>query len=216
MTSVRVPHQPVEPAVPAEPDTVADEGRAKRTADAVAWTVGHGTRTTAELAALLRAVDVDRVIDVRRFPSSRHNPQFARRRLAAELPALGLTYDWRGGALGGRRPSGAEARDPVWRNAAFRAYAAYMGSMAFRIALAELEAEIATGQRVAILCAETLWWRCHRRLIADALVLDGIEVRHLIAHGPGQPHRTHPGLRRDQMGRLTYDGARSGEPHTHS
>ena len=216
MTSVRGLREWAGPEAPARPGAVADEGAETRAARSLAWTVGHGTRTTAELAALLRAVDVHRVIDVRRFPSSRHNPQFARERLAAEFPALGVAYDWRGGALGGWRPSGAAAREPVWRNAAFRAYAAYMGSGAFQVALAELEAEIAAGQRLALMCAETLWWRCHRRLIADALVLDGFAVRHLIERSPGQPHRRHPGLRRDQMGRLAYDGARSGEPHTRS
>ncbi len=212
MTSVRVAGEREGQEAPARLDEVAEEGGDTRAGRLLAWTVGHGTRTTAELAALLRAVDVRRVIDVRRFPSSRHNPQFARERLAAELPALGLAYDWRGGALGGRRPSGTAAGEPAWRNAAFRAYAAYMGSGAFRVALAELEAEVAAGQRLALMCAETLWWRCHRRLIADALVLDGFAVRHLVDRSPGQPHRPHPGLRRDQMGRLAYDGPEYGGP----
>ena len=207
MTSVRGLRELAGPEAPARPDAFADEGGGIRAARSLAWTVGHATRTTAELAALLRAVDVHRVIDVRRFPSSRHNPQFARERLAVEFPALGLAYDWLGGALGGRRLSGAADQEPGWRNAAFRAYAAYMGSEAFRVALAELEAEIAAGQRLALMCAETLWWRCHRRLIADALVLDGVAVRHLMVRSPGQLHRPHPGLRRDPMGRLAYDGA---------
>lgn len=175
------------------------------------WTVGHGTRATADLAALLREAGVARVLDVRRFPASRRNPQFARERLAVELPILGLGYDWRGQALGGRRSLGAADRAGAWRNAAFRAYAAYMQSEVFRSALTDLEVEIAAGEHVVLMCAETLWWRCHRRLIADALVLDGFPVRHLIDRPPGRPHQPHPTVRHDETGRLVYEAARASD-----
>jgi hypothetical protein len=97
-------------------------------------------------------------------------------------------------------------RHTTWTNAAFRAYAGYMETSAFRAALQEIEAETRSGQRLVMLCAETLWWRCHRRLIADALLLDGFEVRHLIDGAPGQPHRLHPAVRRGEAGELVYDG----------
>src|SRR5450759_2262406 len=125
--------------------------------------------------------------------------------LAAFLHAAGIDYEWRGDELGGRRALRPGNRQTSWTNRAFRAYAAHMESADFRTALAVLEAETAAGRRLALMCAETLWWRCHRRLIADALVLDGFEVRHLIDHVPGKPHRLHPGVRRDDAGVVVYD-----------
>jgi len=169
------------------------------------WTIGHGTRSILELTGLLHAVGIEKLVDVRRFPGSRRNPQFSRERLAAELPAAGIHYDWRGDELGGRRSLGPGNLNTSWTNRAFRAYAGHMESADFRTALAAIEADAATGRRLALMCAETLWWRCHRRLIADALVLDGFEVRHLIDHIPGKPHRLHPGVRRDDAGVVVYD-----------
>jgi uncharacterized protein (DUF488 family) len=169
------------------------------------WTIGHGTRSMAELAGLLHAAGIEKLVDVRRFPGSHRNPQFSRDRLAMELPAAGIHYDWRGDELGGRRSLAPGNLNTSWTNRAFRAYAGHMESVEFRTGLALLEAETAAGRRQALMCAETLWWRCHRRLIADALVLDGFEVRHLIDHMPGQPHRLHPGVRRDEAGVVVYD-----------
>ena len=170
------------------------------------WTIGHGTRSKLELAALLHAAGIENLVDIRRFPGSHRNPQFSRERLAVELPAAGIDYEWRGDELGGRRALGLGNRQTSWTNRAFRAYAAHMESADFRTALVVLEAETAAGRRLALMCAETLWWRCHRRLIADALMLDGFEVRHLIDHVPGQLHPLHPGVRRDDAGALVYDG----------
>jgi uncharacterized protein (DUF488 family) len=153
-------------------------------------TVGHGTRTTAELAALLSWAGVATLIDVRRYPRGRRQPHLSRERLAIDLPERGLAYEWWGEALGGRRSlTGATVPGSGWRQPAFAAYSAYMASPTFRDALAELERRARAGEALAVMCAETVWWRCHRRLIADALVLDGFAVEHLIDRVPGRPHR---------------------------
>ncbi len=154
------------------------------------WTVGHGTRTTEDLAVLLRSAGISTLIDVRRYPEGRRQPHLARQRLAIDLPRLGIAYEWWGEALGGRRGASTPERvSSPWRSASFAAYAAYMVTDAFRTGLAALQARIETGEVLAIMCAETLWWRCHRRLIADALTLNGLEVRHLLDRPPGVPHR---------------------------
>ena len=161
-----------------------------RSAAAVVRTIGHGTRSTDELAALLRQADVTTLIDVRRYPLGRRQPHLSREALAEALPALGIGYEWWGEALGGRRaPSPGAVARTGWRNPAFAGYAEYMASPEFGDALAALEERVRAGEAVAIMCAETVWWRCHRRLIADALVRDGIEVEHLIDSVPGRPHR---------------------------
>lgn len=107
------------------------------------WTTGHGARSMLELAELLQAAGVEKLVDVRRYPGSHRNPQFSRDRLAAELPAAGIQYDWRGDELGGRRSLEPGERDSSWTNRAFRAYAAHMESVDLQTALAALEAETA-------------------------------------------------------------------------
>jgi uncharacterized protein (DUF488 family) len=157
---------------------------------AVIWTVGHGTRATKGLAALLSAAGVATVFDVRRYAEGRRQPRFAREQLEADLPLLGIRYEWWGETLGGRRSFGAPSTTPsAWRSHAFAAYAAYMLSDTFQAAVVALEARAQAGEAIAVMCAETRWWRCHRRLIADALVLDGFTVRHLIDKPPGVAHR---------------------------
>jgi uncharacterized protein (DUF488 family) len=152
-------------------------------------TIGHGTRTTAQLAALLRAAGVEVLIDVRRYPAGRRQPHLARERLAVDLPAFGLRYEWWGERLGGRRTADpATAAASRWRSPAFAAYEAYMQTPEFRQALATLEDRARAGEQIAIMCSETVWWRCHRRLIADALTADGFVVEHLIDRVPGRPH----------------------------
>jgi uncharacterized protein (DUF488 family) len=160
-------------------------------AQATVRTIGHGTRTTDELASLLVTAGVSTLIDVRRYPLGRRQPHVSRERLAVELPQRGVGYEWWGEALGGRRlEAGVKPpRDSGWRTPSFAAYSAYMATPAFRTALAELEHRVGTGEALALMCAETVWWRCHRRLIADALVLDGFEVEHIIDRVPGRPHR---------------------------
>lgn len=153
-------------------------------------TIGHGTRTTDELVSLLSAAGIVTLIDVRRYPAGRRQPHLSRERLAADLPERGVAYEWWGEALGGRRSAtGATGADSGWRSPAFAAYRAHMSTPEFQSALAELEERASAGEGLAIMCAETVWWRCHRRLIADALTLDGFAVEHLIDRVPGRPHR---------------------------
>ncbi|HET8777179.1 MAG TPA: DUF488 domain-containing protein [Candidatus Limnocylindria bacterium] len=151
-------------------------------APAVIHTIGHGTRTTDEIVALLKAAGVETLVDVRRYPAGRRQPHLARERLAIDVPERGLAYEWWGDALGGRRTADADTlAASAWRNPAFAAYEAYARTPAFRSALEALEARARAGEEIAIMCAETLWWRCHRRLIGDALVADGFTVEHLTA-----------------------------------
>ena len=171
---------------------------------ATLFTVGHGTRTTEELASLLRESSVELVVDVRRFPGSRRHPHLARERLEQDLPVLGIAYSWWGEHLGGRRSRSATTRHPVWRNAAFQGYADHMDGAPFRAELERLEAE-ARDTRLAVMCAETLWWRCHRRLIADVLVARGHSVLHLMGPGKQQPHPLNPSARRTEDGWIVYD-----------
>ncbi len=134
------------------------------------------------------------MIDVRRYPAGRRQPHLSRESLADALPDRGIGYEWWGDALGGRRRSTSpNAGDRSgWRNPAFAAYAEHMTTSEVGAALASLEDRARSGEALAIMCAETVWWRCHRRLIADALVRDGIAVEHLIDRVPGRAHRGLP------------------------
>lgn len=171
------------------------------------YTVGHGTRGARGLAEVLRAAGVARLADVRRFPGSRRQPEVGRAHLERVLPELGIAYDFLGEELGGRRHAAARSRHPAWRNASLRAYADHMDSPAFRAALEHLERTAAQAP-TALMCAETLWWRCHRRLIADALVLRGHEVIHLIDRSTRQVHELHPAVRAED-GWPVYDGGQT-------
>jgi uncharacterized protein (DUF488 family) len=169
------------------------------------FTVGHGTRTTDELAAVLRSAGVELLVDVRRFPGSRRNPHLSREALAADLPERGLEYQWWGEELGGRRRAlKTGSRHPAWRNDAFRAYADYTDTPEFRAALVAL-LDLAGAQPTAVMCAETLWWRCHRRLIADAATARGADVVHLLDVGQRQPHAPSPAMRIGDDGWPVYD-----------
>ena len=174
-------------------------------ASSVLWTVGHGNRSAAELLALLAEHGVARLVDVRRYPGSRRNPQFGRDALAAELAAHQLAYEWWGQSLGGRRgPASDETRHPAWNDASFRAYADHMDRPEFRETFSHLLAT-SSKQPTAIMCAETLWWRCHRRLLSDAAVLAGTPVVHLVSPGRSEPHRVHPAARVAEDGWPVYD-----------
>ena len=149
------------------------------------FTIGHGTRPAEELVASLREVDAQTLVDVRRFPGSRRNPQFGQAALAETLRKAGIAYR-HAEELGGRRSGEpGEERFSCIRVAAFRSYAARMGSAAWQNALKEALAE----PTPCFMCAETLWTRCHRRLIAELLVARGYEVVHLIRPGRREPHR---------------------------
>ena len=176
------------------------------------FTVGHGTRTTEELAGILKEAGVELLVDVRRFPGSRRHPHFSKEALAVSLPALGIAYEWRGEELGGRRSRKKDGttRHPAWRNDAFAGYADYTDTQPFRDALEALEKE-AAGTAIAVMCAETLWWRCHRRLIADALVARGNEVVHLVQPGKSAPHPLNEFARPGPDGYPVYDVGVTGE-----
>ena len=155
--------------------------------------VGHGTQTADELARLLTGAGVLGLVDVRIAPGSRRNPQFQRAELERWLPASGVSYRW-DKRLGGYRPLPVDSPDVALRNDSFRAYAGYMRTPDFATALGELIAQ-AADERVAIMCSETVWWRCHRRLIADALVTLGVDVVHVADATHAQPHVVAPPAR---------------------
>src|SRR4051812_11588665 len=128
------------------------------------WTVGHSTRSIEEFLAMLKSQRIEAVADVRRVPGSRRHPQFGQESLVASLAAAGIGY-FHFGELGGRRPALPGSPNTGWRNAAFQGYADYMMSEPFQAGFERL-LELASKQRTAIMCAEALWWRCHRGLIA--------------------------------------------------
>jgi len=154
------------------------------------WTIGHSTRSIEELLAVLDVHGIETIVDVRRFPGSRRLPQFGSAALESALAEHGVDYRWIG-ALGGRRRPDPASPNDGWRNDAFRGYADHTASEEFAGGLFELEI-IASGSRSAIMCAEALWWRCHRRLIADVLTSLGYEVRHIRDASEAEVHRLAP------------------------
>lgn len=172
-------------------------------------TVGHSTHPIDRFLPLLRRGGVRAIADVRRFPGSRRNPQFGAAALGAALAEAGIAYEPFGDELGGRRaPSGAAeggGRDnSAWRNASFRAYADHMGSREFAAGLERLEA-LARERRTAIMCAESDPRRCHRQLIADALLARGWSVFDLLADG-GLVRRSLSPHAAIEAGRVSYPG----------
>ena len=159
---------------------------------------------------MLDGAGVTRVVDVRRFPGSRRHPHVAREELERWLPDAGIGYRWEP-RLGGRRSVPAESPDVWWQVAAFRAYAGYTRTTEFRAGFAALLSEAAgvTGGRVAVMCSEAVWWRCHRRLISDvAVLLHDVPVLHLGHDGRLSPHPPSAGARRTDAG-LVYDAVPS-------
>ncbi len=165
--------------------------------------IGHGTLPASALAELLEGAGVAQVVDIRSFPGSRRNPQYHRDQLERWLPEAGIAYSW-DGRLGGRRPLRPGSPNVALRHEAFRAYADYMATEEFSTGLDSL-VELAATNQVAMMCAESVWWRCHRRLLADALVLlRDVDVCHLFHDGRLAHHPVTPAARRvgDQ---LVYD-----------
>jgi len=168
------------------------------------WTVGHSNRSLADLIALLANQAISMLADVRRFPGSKRQPQFGRDSLEVALNQAGIAYR-HFEALGGRRRGNRkDSPNTAWRSESFNAYADHMLTDEFRAALDELMA-LASSSPTAILCAEAVPWRCHRQLIADALVARGWEVRHLLGAGRTQPHRLTE-FAKVSDGQVTYPG----------
>jgi len=171
-------------------------------------TVGHGEATQAELTDLLVGAGVSLVVDVRRFPGSRRHPHFARSEIEHWLPAAGIDYRWEPRLGGRRRPSPEDAdSDPWWKVEAFRAYAAHTRTQEFRAGMGDLLADVSRCRdaSVAVMCSESLWWRCHRRLIADvAVLIHQVSVRHLGHDGRLTDHVPAAGARISADG-LRYD-----------
>jgi uncharacterized protein (DUF488 family) len=173
-----------------------DPGRQPGPLNQTLWTVGHGTAGRQELAELLAGAGIESVVDVRTAPGSRRHPQFRREAMAGWLPEAGIGYRWER-ALGGWRKPDPASVNHVLRHPGFRGYADYMRMPPFWAALDGLLAGAAKVP-TTVLCSESLWWRCHRRLLADALVLlRGVEVLHLRHDGGVEPHRPTDGVRRD-------------------
>ena len=171
-------------------------------------TVGHGEASQTQLVDLLVVADVALVVDVRRFPGSRRHPHVARAEIEQWLPSSGVPYRWEP-RLGGRRrvPRTQEDSDPWWKVEAFRAYAAHTRTEEFQAAAVELLDDVSARPpgNVAIMCSESLWWRCHRRLIADVMVLlEAVPVRHLGHDGQLTDHVPAAGARISSDG-LRYD-----------
>lgn len=164
-------------------------------------TVGHGRLCESEFVSLVRGAGTTEVVDVRMFPGSRRNPQFRREDMELWLPESGTAYRWMP-ALGGRRRSVPDSRHTALRHPSFRAYADYMETDDFRDGIDEL---LALGDQRVVMCSESLWWRCHRRLIADYVsLLRDVEVLHLMPDGRQTPHRPTEGVR-VLDGTLVYD-----------
>jgi uncharacterized protein (DUF488 family) len=165
------------------------------------WTIGHSTRPFDDFVALLEAWSIETLVDVRTVPKSRRNPQFNTDSLATSLPERGVAYVHMP-ELGGFRKPRVDSPNMAWQNESFRGYADYMLTEEFEVALDRLVA-IAEGSRVAIMCAEAVPWRCHRSLIADALVARGHAVRHIMSDVKSDEHKMTRFARVDG-GRVSY------------
>lgn len=150
------------------------------------YTIGHSTHPIGEFIAMLRSFKIETLVDVRTIPASRHNPQFGQKALGRALKKAGIAYVSMK-PLGGLRHARKDSPNMGWRNSSFRGYADYMLTDEFAQALDEL-IEIARKSRTCIMCAEALPWRCHRSLIADALLVRGISVEHIMGEGKASPH----------------------------
>lgn len=164
------------------------------------YTIGHSTRTVDEVDELLAGVGVDLVADIRSFPSSRKNPQWARKNLEQRW---GDGYIWLGEKLGGRRKVTGEDTNAGWDHPAFRGYADWLQTNEFEAGMKELTA-LTSEHTVAIMCAEAVWWRCHRRIVTDVLLARGYDVRHVMDNGLHEATMT-PFAQVDG-GRVTYPG----------
>ena len=166
------------------------------------WSVGHSTHTFEAFVRLLAMRDISLLADIRTVPKSRRHPHFHAEALARSLPARGMTYVELP-RLGGWRRAAPDSPNEAWRNLSFRGYADYAMSDDFDEGLAHLR-ELAAGQPTAMMCAEAVWWRCHRRLVADRLVLAGDTVCHIGADGRASTHRLTEFAAVSADGQVTY------------
>lgn len=154
------------------------------------FTIGHSTHPIEEFIGLLKSHDIERLVDVRTIPKSRHNPQFSQDALAASVKAQSIAYSYMKG-LGGLRHAKKDSPNRGWRNDSFRGYADYMQTKEFEVNLEEL-ISLSAKSRTVIMCAESVPWRCHRSLIGDALVTRKIEVMNIMPEGKLAPHKLNP------------------------
>jgi uncharacterized protein (DUF488 family) len=169
----------------------------------VVFTLGHSTRPWDEFVNILRVHAVQKLVDVRTIPRSRRNPQFNKDALTIALPPEGIEYSHLP-ELGGRRRPRPDSTNSGWRNDTFRGYADYMETEDFKQALDDL-INVANDARMAVMCAEAVPWRCHRSLLADALVTHGVDVEHILSATSLKPHTVTPFLRVDTQGNLRYE-----------
>jgi len=167
------------------------------------WTIGHSTLPIEEFINRLKSFDIEVLADVRSFPGSRRYPHFNQENLSSALPGVQICYQhFR--ELGGRRRARPDSLNVAWRNESFRGYADYMETAQFRSAIEQLLA-IAAERRVAIMCSEVVWWRCHRSLISDYLKVKGMDVIHIMGKGKSEPH-PFTSAARVVNGELSYRG----------
>ncbi|MDQ6902862.1 MAG: DUF488 domain-containing protein [Bacteroidota bacterium] len=150
------------------------------------WTIGHSTRAIDELVSMLLSFKIKMVVDIRSFPGSHRFPQFNKEVLAIALPENNIHYTHLI-KLGGRRKVKPDSKNTAWRNAAFRGYADYMETDAFKEGIKELD-KIALEQRTAFMCSEAVWWRCHRSMVSDYLKVQGWKVMHIMGVGKEDEH----------------------------
>jgi uncharacterized protein (DUF488 family) len=150
------------------------------------WTIGHSTRTLEEFVEMLHSFQIEMVADIRSFPGSRRFPHFNKESLEISLPENNIQY-CQLKALGGRRKTNPDSKNTVWRHPAFRGYADYMETDAFKEGIKTLE-EIALRQRTAYMCSEAVWWRCHRSMVSDYLKVHGWKVMHIMGVGKEEEH----------------------------
>lgn len=167
------------------------------------WTVGHSTRSGEEFIGMLKAHGVEVLVDVRTFPGSRRYPQFNKGELEGSLNKTKIEYKHEP-RLGGRRTPKPDSHNTAWRNAQFRGYADHMETEDFKRGVEEL-LELSAEKRVAVMCAEAVWWRCHRSLIADYLKAEGHEVVHILDEKKVEEH-PYTSAARVIDGKLSYRG----------
>jgi uncharacterized protein (DUF488 family) len=167
------------------------------------YTVGHSTRSAEDFLVLLNAHGIAQLADVRTIPRSRRHPHFSREALATQLQEHGIEYRHYPGLGGLRRPR-ADSPNTAWKNASFRGYADHMMTPEFAVSFDEL-LTFGRAAPTAIMCAEAVWWRCHRALLSDALMIRGVDVLHIDSKGPPRLHRVNE-FARNVAGNVTYPG----------